>query len=274
MRHLTSRILGVAIALFAAGAAAQQPAQFILGVSEGSATDVNHLGAQAKYRAIADAITQATRVPVVVQERARMSDIAAGTQKGAFDFVAIRPADIAARAMRDHKYRYVASAKPDSHCFIGVTKDSPIQKLDDIKGKRIATLRAKNAYLRNFCAAELRDQGIRLADQRLIEVDLQGAVPVAVESGMADVALLEVNTAKGWQAKGHRIVHTSRPQPFFPLIAGPRVSTEQIEAVRKALQAAGNAAGGQNPFKALGVTGVDVSTEKNMRELLPWLEGK
>ncbi len=274
MRHLTSRILGVAIALFAAGAAAQQPAQFILGVSEGSATDVNHLGAQAKYRAIADAITQATRVPVVVQERARMSDIAAGTQKGAFDFVAIRPADIAARAMRDHKYRYVASAKPDSHCFIGVTKDSPIQKLDDIKGKRIATLRAKNAYLRNFCAAELRDQGIRLADQRLIEVDLQGAVPVAVESGMADVALLEVNTAKGWQAKGHRIVHTSRPQPFFPLIAGPRVSAEQIEAVRNALQAAGNAASGQNPFKALGVTGVDVSTEKNMRELLPWLEGK
>ncbi len=165
MRPLTRHLLGLAVALIAASAAAQQPARFVLGVSEGSATDLHHLGAQAKYRVLADAITQATKVPVVVEERARMSDIAAGTQKGDFDFVAIRPADIAARAMRDHKYRYVANGKPDSHCFVGVPKNSPIQKLADVKGKRVAMLRAKNAYLRSFCIAELRDHGIRLTDR-------------------------------------------------------------------------------------------------------------
>ncbi|RRD57891.1 phosphate ABC transporter substrate-binding protein [Comamonadaceae bacterium OH2545_COT-014] len=264
-----------ALALLATGGMnAFGASRFVLGVSEGGASDLHQLNAQTKYQVIATLIEQATKTPVLVEERARLSDVAAGVQSGEFDFVLVRPADIAARALREHNYRFIVSGKPDSHCYVGVTKNSPVQKLADIQGKRIATLQGKKPYLVRFCAADLRDNGISLFAQKIQEVGMQGAVAVSVGAGMADVALLEVNGAKAWQKQGHRIIHTSASKPYFPLVAGPRVTPEQVEAVRKAMLAAGNTASGQEAFKRLGIERMDTDMEDSLRQLLPWLEGK
>lgn len=267
--------LVLAAALLAAGGTqAAGPARFVMGVSEGNASDLHQLHAQTKYQALASLIEQATRVPVQVQERARLSDITAGVQDGQFDFVLVRPADIASRALREHGYRYVASGKPDSHCYVGVTKQSPVQKLADIQGKRIATLTGKRPYLVRFCAADLRDNGIALFKQPLKELGMQGAVAITVSSGMADVALLESNGARAWEKQGHRIIHTSVPQPYFPLVAGPRVSAEQVEAVRKALLAANDTASGREALQRLGIERMTADMEERLRDLMPWLEGQ
>ncbi|MDO5289845.1 MAG: PhnD/SsuA/transferrin family substrate-binding protein [Pseudomonadota bacterium] len=245
--------------------------RFVLGISESAAADANRLNAQVRYRAFADLLAQATKTPVFVQERSKLSDIEAGVRNGEFDFVLVRPADIAARAMREHNYRYVASGKPEARCLVGVTKDSPIQQLADVQGKRIATLDNARAYIVRFCAADLRDNGIDLSKQKLHTVKLQGAVGVSVASGLADVGLFTIQDGSAWEKQGNRIIHTSVPQPYFPLVASPRVSNEQIEAVRRALQAPANAA----TLKALGMDGVDIGQEQQLQtRLLPWLQGQ
>lgn len=243
----------------------------VLGVSESAASDANRLSAQVRYRAFADLLAKATKTPVLVQERSRLSDIEAGVSKREFDFVLVRPADVAARAIREHNYRYVASGKPDARCLVGVTKDSPIKKLSEVNGKRIATLDNARAYIVRFCAADLRDNGIDLSKQKLYGVKLQGAVGVSVASGLADVGLFTIQDASAWEKQGHRIIHSSAPQPYFPLVAGPRVSSEQIEAVRRTLQAPDSAAA----LTALGMQGVDMGQEQHLKtRLLPWLQGQ
>lgn len=262
----------VAALLTAVSMQASSATRFVLGVSEGGSSDLHQLNAQAKYQFIASLIEQATNTPVLVEERAQPADLRTGLLNEEFDFMLIRPADIASNALRAHGFRYVVSGKPDSRCFVGVTKDSSIRKLADIQGKRIAAVQGKKPYLVRFCAADLRDNGIALFSQPLKTVGMQGAVAISVAAGLADVALLEINGAKAWEKQGHRIIHASAPKPYFPLVAGPRVTPEQVEAIRKAMLAANTTASGQAAFKRLGIERMDTDMEDSLRQLAPWLD--
>ena len=87
-----------------------------------------------------------------------------GIKSGRFDLIFARPSDYPARAVRDHGYQFVASAKPDGQCFVVVPKDSPVKTLAEAKGQRWV-MPEQVSYMAKLCTAELRERGMTLSKE-------------------------------------------------------------------------------------------------------------
>lgn len=250
---------------------AAQP-ELVLGVSEGTSGGLDHAQVIAKYKGLADVVSKAIGKKVAVVFVREFSQLQDGMKTGRLHFVMARPSDYPATGTRDYGYHYVASAKPDGHCVLIVPKDSPIRTLADAKGKRWA-LPEPTAYMTRFCKAELRDRGFRMAAERVLHVREQGAVAFYLEAGFADVGGVASysGVARTWEGKGHRVLHRSPPQPYFPLVAGPEISAAEIAAIQKQLIALPQSEAGQALLKRIGVEEFDVSAGDRLTALLAWL---
>lgn len=264
------RIASFAMALAASQALAKD---LVMAISEGSSGGTDHARVIAKYRGLAEAIGRAIdqQVNVVfIRDFAALED---GLQNKRFDLVMARPSDYPARAMRDHGYRYVATSKPDGQCLIIVPKDAPYTSLADIRGKRIV-LPSPAAYMTRLCAAELRDQGMDLAKERIERVQEQGAVPFYLTNKFGDVGGVASysGVAKTLEKSGHRVLHTSVAQPYFPLVAKDTLTATQILSMQRALLALSDSGDGRAVLKSVGIDGFESSSEQRLKALLSWLE--
>jgi len=266
MRHW---IVAAALALSAGLAGAQG---LIMGVSEGTSGGLDHAQVVAKYQGLADVMSRAIRQKVNVVFIREFKALEDGMRTGRLDMVIARPSDYPARGLRDYGYRFVASAKPDGQCFIVVPKESPIKTLADIKGKRIA-MPEEAAYMTKLCRAELRDRGVNLAAENVQYVREQGAVAFYLVNKFADVGGLASysGVTKKWEQDGHRVLHKSVAQPYFPMIASKKVSPAQVEAIQKALLAMPGDDAGKAVLKTVGIKEFDTTTEQRLRDLLKWL---
>ncbi len=244
----------------------------IMGVSEGTSGGLDHAQVVTKYQGLADVIGRSIKQKVNVVFAREFSALEEGMKTGRYDFVIARPSDYPARGLRDYGYKYVASAKPDGQCFLIVPKDSPVKTLADVKGKRIA-LPEPAAYMTKFCRAELRTQGIDTSGPNVQYVREQGAVAFYLENKFADVGGVASysGVARKWEKDGNRIVHKSVPQPYFPLIAGKKISTAQVEAIQKSLVAMVGNPADEQVLKTVGIKEFDISSEKRLKDLLTWL---
>jgi phosphonate transport system substrate-binding protein len=125
---------------------------------------------------------------------------------GRFDFVMARPSDYPARGMRNYGYHYVAHAKPDGQCLIVVPKNSTLNTLADAKGKRWV-LPEKAAYMTKFCNAELRDQGIDLATEKVTYVREQSTIGSYLETALPTSAA--PRPIRAWPRSGKRTAAAS-----------------------------------------------------------------
>lgn len=96
-----------------------------LAVSEGSSGGINAEAAHAKYQPLADVLGSAIHADIKVVFVRDFARLANGMKENQFDLVLARPSDYPARGMRDHQYRFVASASPEGQCALIVHKDSP-----------------------------------------------------------------------------------------------------------------------------------------------------
>ncbi|WP_216370086.1 phosphate/phosphite/phosphonate ABC transporter substrate-binding protein [Ramlibacter montanisoli] len=145
MRRL---LLAVALAI-GAPAWAQD---LVMAVSEGTSGGLDHAQVITKYQGLADVVGRSIRRKVNVVFAREFSQLEEGMKTHRFDFVIARPSDYPARGVQLHGYRFLASAKPDGHCLIIAGKDSGIQKVADLKGRRIVLPEAA-AYMTKFCRA-------------------------------------------------------------------------------------------------------------------------
>jgi phosphonate transport system substrate-binding protein len=244
----------------------------IMGVSEGTSGGLDHAQVINKYQGLADVIGRSIKQKVNVVFAREFSALEEGMKVGRFDFVIARPSDYPARGMRDYGYKFVASAKPDGQCLLIVPKDSPIKTLADMKGKKIA-LPELAAYMTKFCRAELRDKGFDVNGQNVQYVREQGAVAFWLDNKFADVGGVASysGVAKKWEKDGNRVIHKSVPQPYFPLIAGKKISAAQVEAIQKSLLAMPDNETDQGVLKTVGIKEFDVTSEKRLADLLTWL---
>ncbi len=265
------KILVAGLALWAAsqGALAQG---LIMGVSEGTSGGLDHAQVVTKYQGLADVIGRSIKQKVNVVFAREFSALEEGMKTGRYDFVIARPSDYPARGLRDYGYKFVASAKPDGQCFIIVPKDSPIKTLAEAKGKKLA-LPEPAAYMTKFCRAELRTQGFDTSGPNVQYVREQGAVAFYLDNKFAELGGVASysGVAKKWEKDGGRILHKSVPQPYFPLIAGKKVSTAQVEAIQKSLVAMKDNEAEQAVLKTVGIKEFDVTSEKRLKDLLTWL---
>jgi phosphonate transport system substrate-binding protein len=251
-----------------------QPA-LTLGVSEGTSGGLDHAGAIAKYGRLADVLGAASKRKVQVVFAREFASLEDGMRRGFFDFVLARPSDYPARGIRDFGYQYVASAKPEGQCLVVAGKDSPLKSLVEAKGKRWV-LPEQVSYMSKFCTAELRDQGIDIAKERHQFVREQGAVVFYIDNGFSDVGAIASYSgpAKALAKSGHRVLHRSVTQPYFPLIASKRITTEQVNAIQAELRALPQSPQGREILKTIGIDSFDTESGARLKQLLGWLERK
>lgn len=249
-----------------------QARDLILAISEGTSGGTDHARVIAKYQGLADALGKSINQKVNVVFIREFSALEEGLKERRFALAMARPSDFPARGLRDYGYQYVASAQPDGQCLIVVPKESAYKTLADIRGKRLV-LPEPAAYMAKFCASALRDEGIDIAKENVQRVREQGAVPFYLTNKFADVGGVASysGVAKSLDKSGHRVLHTSVSQPYFPLIVDREFGPAQIDAMQKALRALPDTEAGQAVLKSVGVQGFDTSTEKRLRELLAWL---
>lgn len=267
-------------AIVAAGPsmAADRPPQptatepWILAVSEGTSGGLDHARVREKYGGLAEVIGRAAGRKVNVVFAREFSTLDEGTASGRLDLVFARPSDYPARAVRDHGYRFVASASPEGQCLVIVPKDSPIKSLADAKGKRWV-LPEQVSYMSRFCTAELRDRGIVVAGEKVQFVREQAAVPFHMQHRFADVGGVASysGVAKKLDADGFRVLHASVKQPYFPAVANERVTPQQLRSIQAALAALPTTDEGKLVLKTIGVQGFDTTTGERLGKLLAWL---
>lgn len=244
-------------------------ADLVLGVSEGTSGGLDHEQAIQKYQGLADVIGRALHRKVDVVFLREFSQLEDGMKQHRLDFVMARPSDYPARGMKFYGYQYLASAKPEGQCYIIARKDAGIRKVADLKGHKLV-LPEKAAYMTKFCRAELRDQGIDLARENVQYVREQGAVAFYIDNHFADAGGVASYSglAKKWDKDGN-VVHKSRPQPYFPLVASGQIGEAQRAEIRKALVALPQTEPGV--LATIGIQAFDVDSEQRLRGLLDWL---
>ena len=269
-------LLALALALPGAAQTAKSAAakpRLIFGVSEGTSGGIDAGEALVKYQPLADVIAQTLNAEVSVVLARDFASLEEHMRNQSYDLVMARPSDYPARGIRDYKYKLVTTANPDGMCTFIVRKDSPLKKIEDAKGGRIALPEAA-AYMTKFCRAELRDRGIDVrTEPNLKYMREQDAIGFAIENGMMDIGGVASysGVSRNWEKKGGRILHRSVKQPYFPLVAGPRIAAADVVRLKEALTALDKSEAGKKILAAIGIQGFVAGEDKRLLDLLAWL---
>lgn len=270
--RLAARTLAAFAGLLIAAAQAAA-SDLTLGVSEGTSGGLDHGRVIAKYGPLADSLGKALGRKVQVVFAREFSALEDGLRSGRFDLALARPSDYPARAIRDHGYQFVASARPEGQCLIVVRAESPMKTLAEAKGKRWV-MPETVSYMSKFCRAELRDRGIVVSEEKVNYVREQGAVSFYLEQSFGDIGGIASysSVAKGLDKAKLRVLHRSVSQPYFPLIAHSRIGAEQVRAVQAELTALSQSESGRTVLRSVGIEAFDTSTGPRLRALLGWLD--
>ncbi|MEZ5704294.1 MAG: PhnD/SsuA/transferrin family substrate-binding protein [Burkholderiaceae bacterium] len=251
-------------------------AELVLAVSEGTSgggAGVTDAQMATKYKPLVEVMEKVLKDSVQVRYVRSFAKLEQGMRDGSFDLVIARPSDYPARGVRDHGFSAVTTTLPDGHCLLVVRKDAPFKTLQDIQGKPLI-LPEESAYMTKFCLAELRDQGIK--PSKIHHVREQAAIPFSVSKHLVDYGGIASysGAAKRLEAEGLRVLFQSRPKPFLPLVAGRRVSPEQVQALRAAMTELQATEQGAAALSAIGLKAFDTDPQQRLIALLNWLEGK
>ena len=159
-----------------------------------------------------------------------------------------------------------------------VGANSPYKTLadvTDVQHQRLI-LPERIAYMTTFCTAELRDRGLPVNPAQTHYVREQAAIPFALNHKLAKIGGIASysGAAKRLDKDGLRVLHRSRPQPYLPLIAGKRISAEQVARLRAEVLALSQTEQGTKDLAAIGLTGFDPDPQPRLLALLNWLESK
>jgi phosphonate transport system substrate-binding protein len=117
-----------------------------------------------------------------------------------------------------------------------VRADSPIEKVTDLAGKRVAF--GADISMSSAVAPKLilAHAGLKQADLAgVTHLDRHERVALAVLHGDFDAGGLRLDIAKTYLPRGLRVLATSPPLPPHVIAASPRVSPEDAQRVRLAL---------------------------------------
>lgn len=132
-----------------------------------------------------------------------------------------------------------------------VRTDSPIARVTDLVGKRVAF--GNEISMSSAVAPKLilANAGLKRSDLAgIVHLDRHERVALAVLHGDFDAGGLRLDIARSYLPRGLRILATSQPLPPHVIAASPNVSSEDMKRVRLALLHPD--AAGQEALRALG----------------------
>jgi phosphonate transport system substrate-binding protein len=150
--------------------------------------------------------------------------------------------DPAAYCEAKHRYRVIPLAKSilsvNSHysSVIVARKDSPINKIVESRGKRLAlgSRHSSSSYL--LPAVMFKEVGIELRDFRKVDfLEQEDRIALSVLTKRHDLGGLSEHVARKYLADGLKIVKASEPIPQFVLCAGSQVPVREQSLIRQTL---------------------------------------
>ncbi len=174
--------------------------------------------------------------------------------KGSADYAYLGPTPYV-RARTRGKVEILAGEAEGGQAFyqsaLIVRADSPIQRVADLAGKRVA-LGAEISMSSSLAPKLILAQaGLKRADlAAVVHLDRHERVALAVLHGDFDAGGLRLDIAKTYLSRGLRILATSLPLPPHVIAASPKVAAAEAVRVRQGLLQP--QAGGAEALRAMG----------------------
>lgn len=258
-------LLATSSAAFAAATETQT-----LGVREGVSEQMSPAKLHDRYKEFADFITRSTGKSTLVDASQEAKFILDNMKSGKYAVMFMRPAGLAGRAMRENNFTLVAQATDELYAAVIVPKDSPLTKVEDLVGKRVA-MPEKSAFITKVGQAALRDANIDLTKINIQYTRYQDSAAYTVDTKLADAAIVSPILLKAWEKKGGRVLFRSKPVPSWAVIASPNLSAADVAKLRQALISMETTEAGQKILQKIGVSGFKQGNPNEYLALLKWI---
>lgn len=139
-----------------------------------------------------------------------------------------------AKLVRDHGYQpMVRRPEPYQAAFI-VPKDSPIQSLAQLSGRKLLLPDVFSATAA-VARAEIRRQNIR--EPYMSHTRFQDSVAIQVATGMAEAGVVNPTIARKWRETGGRVIGETQPVVNWSVLAAPKVPADVVARLTDSLLA-------------------------------------
>lgn len=194
------------------------------------------------------------------------------TGKKEYDLILTAP-HFGRLAERRDGYQVVARTLNEIQAAFLVRKDSDIQRLEDLKGKRIMVAQPVSLmYQLSVGALEKRGlvpgKDITIVEARTNNNALSAPLRNEADAGITGVLLWGLAT--GENKEQLRLIGTSDSVPGFVLMAHKRVPKRDVEKLRKALLAYSGTPQGEAYFAKTGLKGFSLIDNTTMSSLDPY----
>jgi phosphonate transport system substrate-binding protein len=196
------------------------------------------------------------------------------TQQGVYDIVVTAP-HFARLAQREGGYVPLAIYTREWRGIVVVAHDSPIQGLQDLKGKRIATP-SQLALVTIMGRQLLRENGLppKSAVTMLDEGSHNNAV-FALQSAQADAAITERAALAQMPTelkRNLRVIAQTPPVPHVMYLAHPRLGQAEIKRIQAGLLNFPETAEGRAFLRDNGIEGMRPVNEADLSSMDPYLK--
>jgi phosphonate transport system substrate-binding protein len=273
MRGMNIPYLRVGASLMLAVFCSLAQADLVFAVNEGVTYRVPNEEIRARYAAIAVDLGKLLKQPVQVEPVADYPSLRKGLADKAYDLALVHPAHLSIEAIKKSDYKLLAVTKgfQDYKANFLVAADSPLKSLADLKGRKVGAP-DEDSITSWMVRATIRDQVGDAKQVSYVYTRYQDAVPFFVENSLTPAgATASSAVIKAWQAKGGKVLATSKAVPIKHVIASPKLSAEQAQAVREYLLALDGSDEGRKKLEPTKWKGFAAYDNAEMMALGSWL---
>jgi phosphonate transport system substrate-binding protein len=209
-------------------------ANLVFAVNEGVSYRVPNDEIRARYAAIAADLSKLLKQPVQIEPVADYPSLRQGLADKAYDLALVHPAHLSIEAIKKSGYKLLAVTKgfQDYKANFLVNADSPLKSVADLKGRKLGAP-DEDSITSWMVRATVRDLVGDAKQVSYVYTRYQDAVPFFVENSLTPAgATGSAAVVKAWQAKGGKVLATSKAVPIKHVIASSKLAPEQVEAVR------------------------------------------
>jgi ABC-type phosphate/phosphonate transport system substrate-binding protein len=244
--------------------------RLIFAVNEGATTSVSHVELLQRYAPLAQSMERAVRRPIKVEVYPDTARFRAELDRGRrFDIVFGKTVNLLAGLIRDKQYQAIVKTKTPYLAGFITLKGSPIKTADDLRGKVV--MMPERVFTTKLGEATLRELGFKENDVTIRYTRFQEAVAMSVETGGADVGVVNPTVKQDWLKKGNTVLMEAKPVPNWSIIASPAVSQAELARLRRALIALQDSASGTEVLKAISVPEFVAAANTEYVELLKFI---
>ena len=171
--------------------------------------------------------------------------------------------------IRENKYQAIVKTKTPYVAGFITVKGSPIKTPADLRGRVV--MMPERVFTTKLGEATLRELGFKENDVTIRYTRFQEAVANSVETGSADVGVVNPTVKQEWLKKGNPVLLEAKPVPNWSIIASPALTQAELARLRNALIALKDSEHGSEVLKNISVPEFVAATNAEYVELLKYI---